>query len=67
MQLNSVSGIGASDLVAYMCPSPIANLKPRHSTLSVLMNHFGGVIDDLMVTRLGEEKRALFSRSLGRF
>lgn len=44
-----------TELEALM-PADLHGLKPLHSTYSLLMNAAGGVLDDLIVTRLAEDR-----------
>ena len=52
-------GLGAEDgherisaLLERLLPSNIANLKPGQGRLTVLLNENGGILDDLIVTRM---------------
>lgn len=45
------TGQGAAAFLASLCPISIDGLKPGTSSLSVLLNEEGGIIDDLIITR----------------
>ncbi len=48
-------GAGALAFLSWLCPSSLAGLAPHSSTLSVLLNADGGIIDDMMVTKHDDE------------
>ena len=54
MQLFEVSGPGAADLIAKACPLDAASLAISQSKYTFFLNEAAGIIDDLIVTRLGE-------------
>ncbi len=56
MRLFAVYGPGAADLLARACPIDPAALATGQSKLSFLLNEKAGIIDDLIVTRLGPER-----------
>ena len=56
MQLFEVSGPGAADLIARTCPLDAAGLAMSQSKYTFFLNEQAGIIDDLIVTRLGEER-----------
>ncbi len=49
-------GEGACAFLEKMCPSTFSTLKDNVAKYSVLMNEEGGMIDDLIVTKLSETK-----------
>ncbi len=49
-----VSGPGAGKGLEALLPADLAALKSGHIRYSLLLNDGGGILDDLMVTRLGE-------------
>ncbi len=49
-------GPGAADFLETLTPSNIKGLKDTQARYTVLMNEQGGMVDDLIITRLGEEK-----------
>lgn len=51
-----LEGPGATDLLHKLTPSPYTKMKPLRCKYTVLTNENGGIIDDLIVTRLDEEK-----------
>lgn len=51
-----IEGAGAADLLERLTPSAISKLKPNVAKYTVLMNEQGGIIDDLIVTRLSVDK-----------
>lgn len=50
-----VSGSTAMDYVHKICPSDFTNAPDGRAKYTVLTNEKGGIIDDMIVTRLGEE------------
>lgn len=54
--LNSFSGPGALAFLSHLLPSSLSSLQPFTSTLSVLLNHEGGILDDTVVTRQDGDK-----------
>lgn len=60
----SFKGTGALAFLSYLLPASLATLpvpgedahRPFGSTLSVLLNEQGGILDDCMITRWGEER-----------
>lgn len=54
--LHSFSGPGALAFLSHLLPSSLSSLEPFTSTLSVLLNHEGGILDDTVVTRQDGEK-----------
>jgi len=47
----SFRGQTVTDFLEWLTPSSLASLKPYTSTLSVLLNEQGGIIDDTIVTK----------------
>jgi len=47
----SFRGKTATEFLEWLTPSSLASLKPYSSTLSVLLNEKGGIIDDTIVTK----------------
>jgi aminomethyltransferase len=56
MRLIDVSGPGAAGLLAKACPFDPAALAIGQSKYTFLLNDAAGIIDDLIVTRLGEDR-----------
>lgn len=56
MKLFLVTGPGAAALINRACPIDAAALEPSQSKLSFLLNDTAGILDDLIVTRLGAER-----------
>ncbi|MEC9244841.1 MAG: glycine cleavage system aminomethyltransferase GcvT [Pseudomonadota bacterium] len=56
MQLFEVEGAGAADFLSRACPLDAAALREGQSKYTVLLNEKAGIIDDLIVTRLGENR-----------
>ncbi|KAH0544994.1 hypothetical protein FGG08_000920 [Glutinoglossum americanum] len=49
-------GPGAAGLLLRLTPASIVTLQPHHSTLSVFLHpQTGGILDDTIVTRLGQQ------------
>lgn len=49
------SGPGATEFLEKVTPSDLKSLKPFTSTLSVLLNNEGGIIDDTIISKHGED------------
>ncbi len=56
MKLIEVSGSDAAALFAKLCPIDVTKLNEGQSKYTFLMNNDAGIIDDLIVTRLGDER-----------
>jgi len=56
MKLIELSGPDAATLLSRACPLDPATLAERQSKYTFLLNEHAGIIDDLIVTRLGGER-----------
>ncbi|WP_144222953.1 glycine cleavage system aminomethyltransferase GcvT [Mesorhizobium amorphae] len=56
MKLFAVSGPGAASLLNRACPIDAAALEVSQSKLTFFLNDQAGILDDLIVTRLGAER-----------
>ncbi len=56
MKLIDVSGVDAAAMLAETCPLDPTILKTGQSKYTFFLNESGGVLDDLIVTRLGEDR-----------
>lgn len=56
MKLFLVTGIGAAAFLSKACPIDAANMPLNQSKLSFFLNEEAGILDDLIVTRLGDER-----------
>lgn len=56
MKLFAVSGPGAAALLGRACPLDPEALEIRQSKYTFLLNEAAGVIDDLIITRLGNDR-----------
>lgn len=56
MKLIELSGAGAGALIDRACPLDTAALPPLQSKYSFLLNDKAGILDDVIVTRLGDER-----------
>jgi len=56
MKLIDVSGPGAAALLARACPLDPSALRLGQAKYTLLLNDAAGIIDDLIVTRLGEDR-----------
>jgi aminomethyltransferase len=56
MQLFELSGPGAAALLTRACPLDAAALEPSQSKLTFFLNESAGILDDLIVTRLGPDR-----------
>lgn len=61
--LFSVSGPGSTNFLEYLTPSDLAVMPTNKCSLSVLVNEHGGIIDDLMITKLAENKYYLVTNA----
>ncbi|KAJ7794571.1 hypothetical protein B0H14DRAFT_3114803 [Mycena olivaceomarginata] len=52
-------GPTTTPFLEWLTPSSLASLAPYSSTLSVLLNEKGGIIDDLMITKHAEDAATL--------
>lgn len=50
----SFSGEGVDEALEILLPADIRGLKPFHQKYSMLLDEEGGILDDLMVSRLGD-------------
>ncbi|KAG7741288.1 hypothetical protein KL930_000352 [Ogataea haglerorum] len=55
MLQHRIKGPNATSFLQKICPTDLRSLKPFHSTLSVLLNSNGGVVDDCMITKHDED------------
>jgi len=56
MRLFEVSGPKAATLLERACPLDAANLPLKQSKYTFLLNENAGVLDDLIITRVGDER-----------
>lgn len=56
MKLIEVSGAGAAALLSKTCPLDAATMSVGQSKLTFFLNEHAGILDDLIVTRLGDER-----------
>ncbi len=56
MKLFEVSGAGAAPMLAKACPLDAEALETGQSKLTFLLNLSAGILDDLIVTRLGPDR-----------
>jgi aminomethyltransferase len=49
------TGKSSLEFLSSLCPSSLTTLAPWSSTLSVLLNEEGGIIDDMIITKHGED------------
>ncbi len=56
MKLIEVSGKEAASLLAQTCPLDPTILKIGHSKYTFFLNDQGGILDDLIITRLGDDR-----------
>ncbi|GJJ11663.1 hypothetical protein Clacol_005899 [Clathrus columnatus] len=52
----SFRGRSITQFLEYLTPSGLTSLEPTFSTLSVLLNKNGGIIDDLVITRRSDHE-----------
>ena len=60
MVVDRIHGTGATDFLSWLTPSSVAGLEHSDnrfsSTLSIMLNEHGGIIDDQMITRQGQDR-----------
>jgi aminomethyltransferase len=56
MKLIEIAGPDAAGLLSSACPLDASALEPRQSKYTFLLNENAGIIDDLIVTRLGGDR-----------
>lgn len=59
-------GPGAQDFLLSLTPSSLASLKPWSSTLSVILNEEGGIVDDTIITKQGDDDTFYVVTNAGR-
>ncbi|WWD18007.1 glycine cleavage system T protein [Kwoniella shandongensis] len=55
MLQHNFTGPTAQSFLLTLCPSSLASLPPFSSTLSVLLNEVGGIIDDTIITKHSDD------------
>ncbi|CDO56242.1 hypothetical protein DV495_000049 [Geotrichum candidum] len=55
MLQHKFSGPGTTEFLESITPSDLKSLKPFSSTLSVLLNNQGGIVDDTIISKHGED------------
>jgi aminomethyltransferase len=63
MKLFEISGPGAAALLARACPLDAAALELSQSKYTFFLNEAAGILDDLIVTRLGEQRYMLVANA----
>ena len=53
--MDSFRGATATQFLEWLTPSDLAALDPYSSTLSVLLNERGGIIDDTIITKHAQD------------
>ncbi|KAK8865809.1 glycine cleavage system T protein [Kwoniella newhampshirensis] len=56
MLQHNFAGPTAQSFLLSLCPSSLASLAPFSSTLSVILNETGGIIDDTIITKHSDEE-----------
>lgn len=56
MLQHRISGPGATEVLEQITPSDLKSLAPFTSTLSVLLNEKGGIVDDTIISKHGEDE-----------
>ncbi|KAJ9126633.1 hypothetical protein QFC24_001662 [Naganishia onofrii] len=59
-------GPSAQAFLSYLCPTSISSLQPYSSSLSVLLNDTGGIIDDMIVTKHANDDEFYVVTNAGR-
>lgn len=60
------TGPSAQAFLSWLCPSSISALTPFSSTLSVLLNESGGIIDDMIITKHEDDSHFYVVTNAGR-
>lgn len=55
MVQHKLSGDLAEEFLMTITPSSINEIEKHHSSLSVLLNKSGGIVDDTVITRIGKD------------
>ncbi|OQM75813.1 glycine cleavage system aminomethyltransferase GcvT [Manganibacter manganicus] len=63
MKLFEISGPGAAALLARACPLDAAALELSQSRYTFFLNEAAGILDDLIVTRLGDQRYVLVANA----
>jgi hypothetical protein len=59
-------GPSAQAFLSHICPTSISGLQPYSSSLSVLLNESGGIIDDMIVTKHANDNEFYVVTNAGR-
>jgi aminomethyltransferase len=59
-------GPSAQAFLSHLCPTSLASLQPYTSSLSVLLNESGGIIDDMIVTKHANDNEFYVVTNAGR-
>lgn len=59
-------GPSAQAFLSHICPTSISGLRPYSSSLSVLLNESGGIIDDMIVTKHANDNEFYVVTNAGR-
>jgi aminomethyltransferase len=60
------TGTSAQSFLESLCPSSLHSLSPFSSTLSVLLNESGGIIDDTIITKQADDSSFYVVTNAGR-
>ncbi|KAJ9106288.1 hypothetical protein QFC21_001433 [Naganishia friedmannii] len=59
-------GPSAQAFLSYLCPTSVSSLQPYSSSLSVLLNETGGIIDDMIITKHANDNEFYVVTNAGR-
>jgi glycine cleavage system aminomethyltransferase T len=62
----SITGPSASHFLNYLTPADVREMQPYTSTLSVLLDEGGSIIDDCIITKHSEDESYLVTNALRR-
>ncbi|ORY33427.1 aminomethyltransferase mitochondrial precursor [Naematelia encephala] len=66
MLQHSFRGPGAQTFLESLCPSSLSSLTPWSSTLSVLLNETGGIVDDTIISKQASDSEFYVVTNAGR-
>jgi aminomethyltransferase len=55
-KLVEIAGKDAAAFLDYICANPIANLKPGKERYTIVLDEEGGILDDVVIFRRGEQE-----------
>ncbi|WP_185873719.1 glycine cleavage system aminomethyltransferase GcvT [Blattabacterium cuenoti] len=59
-----LEGINSNNLLQYLTSNDVSKIKPNQAQYSCLINHYGGIIDDLIIYKISEKKFLLIVNAI---